>query len=59
MTISQPNARDPQQLLHKLRELHAEAEKDYGLNLFTAFFSEGGTAVETIVNSKDAPIAKV
>lgn len=59
VSAQQTVPRDPQHLLHKLKKLHAEAEKEYGLNLFTAFLGEGGKTIETIVNSKDAAIAKV
>lgn len=55
----QLSTRDPQLLLHKLRELHTEAEKEYGLKLFTAFLGNGGKTIETIVNSQDAAIVKV
>lgn len=31
----------------------------YGMPLFTAFLGEGGTKIETVVNSHEAAIAKV
>lgn len=49
----------PTALLHKLRALHSEARKVYGLDLFTAFLCDGGTKIETVVDSKDAAIAQV
>ncbi|CAM9422220.1 unnamed protein product, partial [Choristocarpus tenellus] len=49
---------DPRHLLSKLKVLHKEAKKKYGVDLVTVYLGEGGR-INTIVSRKDAVVTKV